>query len=226
MMHSNATTLSVLLVSLLASGFTNAFTFIPRSSKISTTSSSSLNAEGETSSLSISGMWNAGNSFGKGQFRFYENFRKWIEPFPMEDREQLPEIFNFPKGVYEVVMTKPLGIIFEEIEVGKGVYVNDLVEGGMAETMGKVEIGDVLTGVTAVKVVGAKWERRLIPSLDLGFDTVVDAIGSNEIKWGCEDVVLQFYRPSEDGEETEAELSAVRKYMEFFLPPSDNPWVL
>ncbi len=53
-------------------------------------------------------------------------------------------------------MVKPLGIIFEEIEIGKGVYVQDLVEGGNAERMGTIKKDDVLIAVTAIKVVGAK----------------------------------------------------------------------
>jgi hypothetical protein len=42
--------------------------------------------------------------------------------FPKEDREAFPEIFNLPKGTYEVILSKPLGIVFEEIEPGKGCF--------------------------------------------------------------------------------------------------------
>lgn len=115
-------------------------------------------------------------------------------------------------------MTKPLGIIFEEIEAGKGVFVQELVEGGLAERQGRVQPGDVLVGVTAVKIVGAKWERRLIPARTFDFDTVVGAIGSNEAKWGCNDVILMFERPGE------ADSAAVDTFLEFFEPPFDNPW--
>ena len=110
--------------------------------------------------------------------------------FPKEDREAFPEIFNLPKGTYEVILSKPLGIVFEEIEAGKGVFVQDLVEGGAAERQGKIQRGDVLVGITAVKIVGAKWERRLLPARPFDFDTVIGAISSNEPKWGCDDVVL------------------------------------
>lgn len=167
----------------------------------------------------VAGMWTNGNAYGKGQFKFYKSFDSWMSPFPDEDREAFPELFNLPKGVYEVSMLKPLGIIFEEVEVGKGVYVQDLVEGGNAERMGIIQKGDVLVGVTAVKVVGAKWERRLIPAKDLSFDTIVGAIGSNEPKWGCEDVVLQFMRP-DDVEDMEK----VENFLEFFNPPGDSSW--
>lgn len=168
-------------------------------------------------SLSVPGMWGSGLNFGKGEFAFYKSFDAFMKPFAEEDREAFPEIFNLPKGVYEVILTKPLGIVFEEIEAGKGVFVQDLVEGGLAERQGKIQVGDVLVGVTAVKIVGAKWERRLIPARKFDFDTTVGAIGSNEAKWGCNDVVLMFERPSD------SEKAEVDKFMAFFEPPFDNP---
>ena len=141
-----------------------------------------------------------------------------MKPFAPEDREAFPEIFNIPKGVYEVSLTRPLGIVFEEIEAGRGVYVQDLVEGGLAERQGKIQVGDVLVACTATKVVGAKWERRLIPARNFDFDTTVGAIGSNEPKFGCQDVVLMFERPGE------ADTKVVDTFFEFFEPPFDNPW--
>lgn len=70
---------------------------------------------------------------------------------------------------------------------------SDLVEGGAAERQGKIQKGDILVGVTAVKVIGAKWERRLLPARPFDFDTVVGAISSNDVKWGCDDVILSKY---------------------------------
>lgn len=98
------------------------------------------------------------------------------------------------EGVYEVVLPRPLGIVFEEVvpNSAQGVQVLELVSGGNADDAGVVGIGDVLVGVTGVKVVGAKYERVIIPAKELDFDTVMSAIGSNEKKWGAEDVVLQF----------------------------------
>jgi hypothetical protein len=162
-------------------------------------------------------MWGRGLNFGKGDFTFYRSFDSFLRPFPQEDREAFPEVFNLPKGVYEVSLTKPLGIVFEEIEAGKGVYVQDLVEDGLAARHGKIRKGDVLVGVTAVKIVGAKWERRLIPARNFDFDTTVGAIGSNEPKWGCDDVVLMFERPGE------ADSKAVDEFLDFFEPPFDSP---
>ena len=169
-------------------------------------------------SISVPGMWNAGLSYGKGLFKFYTGFDEWMKPFGEEGRQEFPEMFELPAGVYEVALRKPLGIVFEEASAGRGVYVTGLVEGGNAEAQGIVKEGDVLIGLTAVKVIGAKWERRLIPARDLDFDTVVGAIGSNEERWGCRDVILQFQRPGESDEERVAE------HLDFFNPPKDSPW--
>jgi PDZ domain len=163
-------------------------------------------------------MWNGGLSFGKGQFKFYDGFDKWMSVFPEQDRKAYPEVFEYPKGVYEVKLNKPLGIVFEEIETGKGIYVQDLVEGGNAAKDGSVQIGDVLVGITAVKVVGAKYERRLIPARKFDFDTTVGAISSNDPRFGCDDVILAFERPNQ------ADSAEVDRFMQFFEPPFDNPW--
>mmetsp|Transcript_27216 Transcript_27216/g.78484 ORF Transcript_27216/g.78484 Transcript_27216/m.78484 type:complete len:225 (+) Transcript_27216:78-752(+) len=171
------------------------------------------------SALFNSVTWNNGNSYGKGEFRFYKNFDEWMKPFPAEDRELYPDMFRIPDGVYEVRMAKPLGIVFEEFEAGGGgVFVAGLVEGGNAEARGIVQPGDKLIGVTAIKVIGAKWERRLLPCGTWDFDTVVGAIGSNDVKWGCDDVVLQFERPGEAKEEE------VKKHLDFFEPPFASSW--
>lgn len=185
----------------------------------SSSSHSSASTALFSSNFDTRAMWNNGNSFGKGQFTFYRSQKDWMKPFPPQDRESYPQLFTLPKGVYEISMVKPLGIVFEEIEAGKGVYVSDLVEGGNAERQGVVQKGDILIGVTAIKVVGAKWERRLIPARDLSFDVVVNAISSNEMKWGCEDVVLQFERPS-DVEDRKA----VEDHLAFYNPPGDSAW--
>jgi PDZ domain len=164
-------------------------------------------------------MWNAGLSFGKGQFKFYNGFDDFMKVFPEEDRLAFPETFQLPKGVYEIVLKKPLGIVFEEFEDGSGgLFVQDLVPGGNAERTGQVQVGDVLVGMTAVKVVGAKYERRLIPARKFDFDTMVGAIGSNDERFSCTNVILMLERPRE------ADSAAVDTFMEFFEPPFDNPW--
>jgi hypothetical protein len=170
------------------------------------------------STLSVPGMWPGGLNYGKGEFKFYRSFESFGKIFSDEDRAAYPEVFNLPKGVYEASLTRPLGIVFEEIELGKGVYVQDLVEGGIAERMGKIQVGDVLVGMSAVKIVGAKWERRLIPARKFDFDTAVGAISSNDQRWGCDDVICMFERPGEaDPAKTDA-------FLQFFEPPFDNPW--
>ena len=158
------------------------------------------------------------DGFGKGPFRFYEEFETFMSVFPDEDREEYPEMFSMPKGCYEVALERPLGIAFEEIVPGRGVQVDYLVEDGNAALSGAIKPGDTLYAVTAVKVFGARYERKLIPCIDLEFDTIMGAIGSNEPKWSCKNVVLQFMRPSE------AEEPKVREWLEFFQIPSNNVW--
>lgn len=170
------------------------------------------------SEFDTAGMWKGGLAFGKPPFNFYKGFDQWMKPFPEEDRAEYPEVFTLPRGVYEVSLDKPLGIIFEEIDAGKGLFVQDLVEGGNAERSGNVKIGDILVGITAVKIVGAKYERRLIPCRGFDFETMVGAVESNDRKWGCDDVILMLERPEE------ATPTEVDKFFEFFEPPIDNPW--
>ena len=163
-------------------------------------------------------MWNRGLSFGKGEFKFYRSFDDFMSVFPDDDRAAYPEIFNLPAGVYEVALPKPLGIVFEEIQAGKGLVVQDLVEDGNAAALGgKIQVGDVLVGMTAVKIVGAKYERRMIPARNFDFDTMVGAVASNDPKWGCNDVVLLLERPGEcDTQKTD-------EFLAFLEPPFDNP---
>lgn len=98
-------------------------------------------------------MWNRGLNFGKGDFKFYRSFEDMMSVFPAEDRAAYPEVFNLPKGVYEVSLPKPLGIVFEEIDIGRGLYVQDLVEGGNAAASGKIQKGDILVG---------EWKRLFV----------------------------------------------------------------
>jgi hypothetical protein len=88
---------------------------------------------------------------------------------------------------YEVALARPLGIVFEEIGTAaqpQGVKVIDV--GGNAAASGKVSVGDVLVGVTAVRYIGGEYlgkarpERDIFPAGQMDFDTVVDAISSNE----------------------------------------------
>ncbi|KAL7548463.1 hypothetical protein ACHAWF_012309 [Thalassiosira exigua] len=193
--------------------------FVP-SPRVAPGAAASTSTATATALAAVNGIWNSGNSFGKGKFRFYEDLDSYMKPFPDEDRELYPNMFKLPKGVYEVKLAKPCGILFEEIEPNRGVYVQGLVEGGNAERQGIVKEGDVLVGVTAVQISGAKWERRMIPARRFGFDLVVSAIGSNEEKWGCNNVVLMVERPGEANEEE------VEEFLEFFEPMPDTPWKL
>eukprot|EP00316_Scyphosphaera_apsteinii_P025294 CAMPEP_0119299350 /NCGR_PEP_ID=MMETSP1333-20130426/1424_1 /TAXON_ID=418940 /ORGANISM="Scyphosphaera apsteinii, Strain RCC1455" /LENGTH=147 /DNA_ID=CAMNT_0007300743 /DNA_START=160 /DNA_END=603 /DNA_ORIENTATION=- len=109
---------------------------------------------------------------------------------------------SLPADVYEIAISRPLGIGFEEVSdsIPRGVKVVSLVPDGAAERSGKLAVGDELVGVTGVIFQGAKFERQMIDCTRWDFDTVVDAIGSNEARFGCEDVILQFRRPKQSAE--------------------------
>lgn len=138
---------------------------------------------------------------------------------------------TLPKGVFECSLKRPLGIQFEEQDA-RGVQVLSLISGGNAERSKKIQAGDSLVGVTAVRaarsrvwrpharissatrltrahvcvhapaqvrLMGAKFERQMFDCRRWSIDTVVDAIGSNDPeRFGCEDVVLQFIRNSDE----------------------------
>ena len=114
-----------------------------------------------------------------------------------------------------MALPKPLGIAFEERELNSGVLVNYLVEGGNAAASGKIQPGDILILVTAIKVFGPRWERKLLPAIDMPFDVVMGAIGSNEPRYQvnqAKDVVMQFMRPGEADEAKVRKLLAVVQF--------------
>ena len=99
-----------------------------------------------------------------------------------------------------------MGIIFEEVNPGKpnGVVVAGLVEGGNADLDGRILIGDRLVKVSAVQFGGQESlvklgsgqmftavSRSMIPVLALPFDVIMNAIASNEGRWGYTDVALE-----------------------------------
>jgi len=173
--------------------------------------------------------------------QFYDGFEKWSNIFGEDDRKAYEDVFTLPDGVYEVSLQKPLGIVFEELDSdSKGLYVLDLVEGGNAQRDGRIQKGDLLVAITAVKIVGAKYERRLIPCRKFDFDTMVGAVESNDRKFGCNDVIMMFERPPAvaiaaesggDGGEGDVETNKAKQqsakvdeFLSFFEPPFDNPW--
>ena len=64
--------------------------------------------------------------------------------------------------------------------------VIEVQEGSNAAKAGRVEVGDVLVGVSAVRFIGGAYlgkprpERDIFPASAMDFDTVVDAISSND----------------------------------------------
>ena len=159
------------------------------------------------------------DGFGKGPFKYYSDFNSFMAAFEdEEDRAAYPEMFALPPGVYEVETPRPLGIAFEEIVGGqpKGIKVDYLVDDGNAAQAGKIQPGDILLATTACKEIGPRYERKLLPCIDMEFDIIMGAIGSNEARYRCNGVVMMFMRPAE------ADEPKVREWLKFFDIPSDH----
>lgn len=128
---------------------------------------------------------------------FYMGYNYAAQYGPQRVLDGCSGLNELPETWYELALERPLGIRFEENGGGgrRGVTVIGLVDGSNAAKSGAVSVGDKLVGVTAIKVVGALYERTMFDARKWDYDTVVDAVGSNEAKFKCEDVLLQFDRP-------------------------------
>ena len=111
------------------------------------------------------------------------------------------------------------------------VVVDFLVEGSNAEASGVISSGDTLLATTAALSIGPKFERKLIPSRYLDFDTIMGAIGSNEARYHKKrknDVILQFARPGapyeSDGDIYADGTRGVTDYLKSLEFPPDSPW--
>eukprot|EP00966_Prymnesium_polylepis_P039898 926550-Prymnesium_polylepis.1 len=109
--------------------------------------------------------------------------------------------------------------------------VDYLVDGGNAAASGAIASGDTLLAVTACLAIGPKFERKLIPSRYIDFDTIMGAIGSNEPRFHKKrknDVILQFARPGapyeNDGDPFEGGNRGVTDYLKSLEFPVDSPW--
>jgi hypothetical protein len=86
------------------------------------------------------------------------------------------------KNYFKAVLSKPMGIVFEENdEENGGIFVVSLSEGGAAETEGTTKPGDQLVAVNTIKVSGMVFDDAL--------GNIVDATG--------ETTELTFFRGSE-----------------------------
>jgi hypothetical protein len=170
--------------------------------------------------------------FGKGFGSYYDGWDNWAKEYPQEDREAYPALFSLPEDCYEIKLSKPLGIAFEEIEGSSGgVVVDYLVEGGNAQKSGMIKPGDVLLATTACMGRDGTFERKIIPSRYLDFDSIMGAIGSNAAKFSktrTNDVILQFARPSapydNEGDPYAGGKRGITDYLKSIEIPVDSPW--
>jgi hypothetical protein len=169
--------------------------------------------------------------FGAGFGSYYSGWADLVKEYPQADRDAYPALFSLPDDCYEVVLDKPLGIAFIENDDG-GVCVDYLVEGANAEKSGVIKPGDVLLATTACMGRDGKFERKLIPSRYIPFDTIMGAIGSNEPRFNKQrknDVILQFARPTspyeDEGDPYDGGKRGIKSYMKSLEFPSDSPWL-
>ena len=107
-----------------------------------------------------------------------------------------------------------------------------LVEGGNAALSGQIKPGDVLLATTACMGRDGTFERKVIPSRYLDFDTIMGAIGSNGPQYHKKrknDVILQFARPTapyeNDGDPYDGGERGIKDYLDSLKFPSDSPWL-
>jgi hypothetical protein len=169
--------------------------------------------------------------FGKGFGSYYSGWDDFVSEYPEADRAAYPSLFVLPDGCYEVELDKPLGIAFIEGDDG-GVVVDYLVEGSNAEASGVIQPGDALLATTACMGRDGTFERKVIPSRYLDFDTIMNAIGSNEPKFNKQrknNVILQFARPGasyeNEGDPYDGGKRGVKDYLDSLKFPADSPWL-
>lgn len=106
-------------------------------------------------------------------------------------------------------MKQPLGIVLAEDVANRRIVVEEILPGGNADKLGRIAVGDVLVGCSAVTLkegsdklekegYGARpyvnWTEVWIPTEGLEFDTVMAALGSNNPRWGIFTIELELER--------------------------------
>eukprot|EP01025_Chloroclados_australasicus_P058873 TRINITY_DN7437_c0_g1_i2.p1 TRINITY_DN7437_c0_g1~~TRINITY_DN7437_c0_g1_i2.p1 ORF type:complete len:214 (-),score=10.24 TRINITY_DN7437_c0_g1_i2:174-752(-) len=110
---------------------------------------------------------------------------------------------------YGATIKKPLGLILVENDK-KQVFVEEVVADGNAAKDGRVKVGDIMIGCSAVVLKKGKegqyeqegyaarpytnWEKVEFDCQGQDFDTVMKAISSNNERWGFNTVDLKFKR--------------------------------
>ncbi|CAG9466788.1 unnamed protein product [Pedinophyceae sp. YPF-701] len=123
-----------------------------------------------------------------------------------------------PAGLISAQVRKPLGIVLGERGRGGEVFVEEITPGGNAEKNGVLKEGDVLVRVSAtiLKKDGdptleegygvrpyTNWQRVMFDCRGVDFNTVMSAIGSNNERWGINDVYMEVVRGSAGAEKKE-----------------------
>uniref|UniRef100_A0A383W2S3 PDZ domain-containing protein n=1 Tax=Tetradesmus obliquus TaxID=3088 RepID=A0A383W2S3_TETOB len=121
-----------------------------------------------------------------------------------------PQPQQQPQGV-SVKLRKPVGIVFAQNRNGP-VFVEEIAPGSNAEKCGEVQVGDVLDQCSAIVLKAGKegqyekegygqrpydnWETVMIDCNGREFKTVMNALKSNNERWGINHVTLVFRKPT------------------------------
>eukprot|EP00892_Ulva_mutabilis_P002348 jgi/Ulvmu1/12113/UM084_0039.1 len=114
-----------------------------------------------------------------------------------------------PGQKFLLTLPKPMGMVLGESS-DKFVKVEELAKGGRAERAG-VQVGDIVLEVSAVTLTAGKeglyekngygdrpfdnFNRSMMSCIGQDFDTVMNAIASNNERWGFRDVEIIILRP-------------------------------
>eukprot|EP00287_Rhodomonas_sp_CCMP768_P005088 CAMPEP_0196740204 /NCGR_PEP_ID=MMETSP1091-20130531/29930_1 /TAXON_ID=302021 /ORGANISM="Rhodomonas sp., Strain CCMP768" /LENGTH=141 /DNA_ID=CAMNT_0042085215 /DNA_START=173 /DNA_END=598 /DNA_ORIENTATION=+ len=125
--------------------------------------------------------------------------------------------YEVPEHCRKIRIEKPLGIILEEVDQGKGAYVVKVNEGSNAQNAG-VQVGELLVACSAATLKAGKegryaetgyggrpfdnWEIVMFPCIDTPFKSIMQALASNNDRWGINAISVVLAPEKKKGEAT------------------------
>merc|ERR1711966_221412 len=116
---------------------------------------------------------------------------------------QTEATYQVPENCRRLRIRKPLGVILEEVHDGKGAFVVQVNEGSNAEKAG-VQVGELLVACSAATLKAGKegayanqgyggrpfdnWEIVMFPCIDTPFKSIMQALASNNERWGIDSI--------------------------------------
>ncbi len=129
------------------------------------------------------------------------------------DQKQTEADYEVPEFCRKLRIQKPLGIILEEVYDGKGAFVVQVNKGSNAEKAG-VKVGELLVACSAATLKAGKegkyaetgyggrpfdnWEIVMFPCIDTPFKSIMQALASNNDRWGINTISVALAPKKED----------------------------